>query len=76
MRDRRVAMLREWDEVTISGYCLSEGRFFYHLRGTIGTIDGDSLKLWPLPEPIGDGKLWFDRRFVRLVKFHKYPLDT
>lgn len=55
----------EWLSVIVSGYCLSEGRFFYGLRGVIGTWDGVQFKLWP-DEPTGDGKLWFSVHHARV----------
>jgi hypothetical protein len=62
--------LREFDAVEVSGYCTSEGRFFYRLRGVIGdTSYGWQFKLWPSDSSIGDGKLWFRTRHahVRLL---------
>jgi hypothetical protein len=63
-----------FDRVTLSGYCVSEGRFLYRVAGTIGTFDSiftnrdGQIKLWP-SEPIGDGKLWFN---VRSLRIHKH----
>ncbi len=62
-------MTRAWDEVAISGYCLSECRFFYGLRGLVATVDRkcDQLKVWPHAEGIGDGKLWFRLSWARIT---------
>lgn len=69
-RDPQVALLHEWDDVMISGYCPGEKRFFIKLRGTVGTVCvvESWLKLWP-EKPVGSGKLWFDMRFLRLDRY-------
>lgn len=63
--------LQEFDEVTLSGYCGSEGRFFYHLAGCIGTVEPTQIKLWPEDPSVGDGKLWFDLRTLRIHKHYR-----
>jgi hypothetical protein len=66
--------LREFDHVTVSGYCLSEGRFFYHLPCVIashGPMYDNEIKMWPL-EPMRDGKLWFRLRTLRIHKHQRF----
>ena len=66
--------LREFDYVTVSGYCLSEGRFFYHLPACVashGPMYDNEIKLWPMILIRKDiGKLWFNLRTLRIHK-HK-----
>ena len=63
--------LLEFDRITVSGYCLSEGRFVYRLQGTIGSVDPDMIKVWP-HDGRWDGKLWFNLRTLRI---HKHQRD-
>jgi len=60
--------LQEYDEVVVSGYCLSEGRFFYRMPGVIATLRDRELKIWP-QDGRGDSKLWFRLRTLR-VHYH------
>ncbi len=61
--------LREFDYVTVSGYCLSEGRFFYHLPTCVATFAPPEIKLWPMRLIRKDiGKLWFNLRTLRIHK--------
>lgn len=59
--------LGDFMSVTVSGYCLSEGRFFYRLKGVIGAAYADVFKVWPEDESVGDGKLWFSTKHARYV---------
>lgn len=59
-----------FDRVMCSGYCLSEGRFFYRLTGVICGVYRDQIKLWP-DQPIGDQKLWFVNRTLRIHKHER-----
>jgi hypothetical protein len=67
-------LVQEYDSVSVSGYCISEGRFYYHLRGIIVSISRQEFKLWP-HDYIGDGKLWFRRPTARITAFHSTLFD-
>ena len=57
-----------WHNVIVSGYCISEDRFFYNLKGKIGdTSYGWKFKVWPDDDKIGNGKLWFHTFFTKVV---------
>jgi hypothetical protein len=58
---------KEYDEITVSGYCLSSGKFVYNMRAVVGCAakHNPQFKVWPSdPRSDGDDKMWFDRRFA------------
>lgn len=62
------ARISEFMPVSVSGYCLSEGKFFYNLHGAIGDVSCfPRFKVWPF-SPLGDGKLWFDVSHARVER--------
>lgn len=69
--------LKQFDLLTVSGYCLSEGRFFYHLKCEIashGPMYDNEIKMWPLEHVPGtDDKLWFNLRTLRIHKHQRFP---
>lgn len=55
-----------YDRVTISGYCLTDGRFYYGLRGCIGAAcSDDQVKLWPDTSDAPE-KAWFSKKWARI----------
>lgn len=60
-------MLHEWSDVFVSGYCISEKKFFHRLPATIATVrlSDRRLKVWPARD-ISDCKLWFDLAHCRI----------
>ena len=69
--------IQEFDLVTVSGYCLSEFRFFYHLSccvASCGPMYNNQIKLWPRESVPGtDDKLWFNLRTLRIHKHQRFP---
>jgi hypothetical protein len=70
------AVIQEFDDVVISGYCFSEGRFVYNAKGVVGTAYNSrrhrgtdhwhEIKVWIERADFTTNKLWFDRRFARI----------
>lgn len=65
--------VEEGDRIVVSGYECWENRFFYNLKGMVGSAEPAQFKLWPdLELANGNGKLWFDRRFTRVRIIRKW----
>lgn len=70
------ADLEMFERVAVTGQVLSEdGLRVENLQATVGTLDSDGrIKFWPVDSddpqlpPDCNGKLWFDRETVEVVR--------
>lgn len=63
--------LDDFDQVKISGYCMSHGRFFYNQRGTaasVGPLYDQCWKFWLSDVRDDNGKFWFNMRTARVTR--------
>ena len=67
-----IARLEEYDEIIVSGTASSpQGLELTEVPGMIGTLDRRepaTLKLWPVDESLGDGKVWILLSDITAVK--------
>jgi len=69
LREYDRTKIREGDRIIVSGFCTSEQKFIYNLRGVVGDVDEYEIKIWPEDGRL-DGKIWFRRKWVRLIKHY------